>query len=426
MRSVLLTVILLSSGAALYAQATAIVQQPNDEAARLRLQTFEKVWSTVNEKHYDPTFGGVDWKKVHDNYLPKAVAAASDDALNALLRKMLSELKLSHYGIYPKDLAAKSSGAAGIGVGLKMIGGEPVIVNVDPGSTAEQSGLRSGYVIRKINGTPVTELLRPLEASLEERQLPEALRKVYRERTVEAFISGDAETEVVVEVSTGAANTTFKALRKPFAGEISQPVGNFPGQQVKFESRKLDGNIGYIRFNMWVIPQMAKLRAAVGEFASAKGIIFDLRGNPGGVGGMAAGLAGLLTDKQASLGKMHSRGGSIDFIVYPQVNAFLGKIVILTDYGTGSTSEVFAAGMQELGRATVIGETSAGAVLPSVFEKLPTGAIFQYAISDYRSPGDILIEGRGVRPDIEVQLTRAGILSGHDEQLEAAIKFVSK
>ena len=64
--------------------------------------------------------------------------------------------------------------------------------------------------------------------------------------------------------------------------------------------------------------------------------------------------------------------------------------------------------------------------MAKVFEKLPTGAIFQYAISDYRSPGDILIEGRGVRPDIEVQLTRAGILSGHDEQLEAAIKFVSK
>ena len=94
MRSVFLIVILLCSGAALYAQTAAVAQQPNDEAVRVRLQTFDKVWSTVNEKHYDPTFGGVDWKKIHDNYLPKATTTASDEELHALLRKMLSELKL--------------------------------------------------------------------------------------------------------------------------------------------------------------------------------------------------------------------------------------------------------------------------------------------------------------------------------------------
>ncbi len=83
---------------------------------------------------------------------------------------------------------------------------------------------------------------------------------------------------------------------------------------------------------------------------------------------------------------MKGRDNETKFIVYPQTNIYDGKIVILTDYGSASTSEIFAAGMQEIGRAKVIGEKSAGAVLPSVFEKLPNGATFQYVISDYKSP----------------------------------------
>lgn len=116
----------------------------------------------------------------------------------------------------------------------------------------------------------------------------------------------------------------------------------------------------------------------------------------------------------------------MEFVAFPQPDPFAGKVLILVDHGTGSTSEVFAAGMQETGRATLIGETSAGAVLPSVFEKLPTGYLFQYAISDYRSPKNILIEGRGVVPDIDVRLTRSSLLAGRDLQLETALDLANK
>ena len=96
------------------------------------------------------------------------------------------------------------------------------------------------------------------------------------------------------------------------------------------------------------------------------------------------------------------------------------------DHGSGSTSEVFSSGMQEIGRATVVGTTSAGAVLPSVFEKLPTGAIFQYAISDFRTPKNILLEGRGVEPDIEAKQTRKALLEGRDAQLDRAVEIILK
>ena len=157
---------------------------------------------------------------------------------------------------------------------------------------------------------------------------------------------------------------------------MSPPLGNFPPQQVIFESRILPENVGYIRFNVWVIPMMPKLREAIVSMKDAKGIIFDLRGNPGGVGGMSNGIAGFLFSKSASLGTMKYRSGEMNFNIYPQKDAFAGKIIIITDYGSASTSEVFAAGMQETGRAKIVGETTAGAVLPSVIEKLPTARCF--------------------------------------------------
>ncbi|MEO8648249.1 MAG: S41 family peptidase [Acidobacteriota bacterium] len=414
-------------GLSAYAQApVAAVATAPDSAAALRLESFNKVWNTVNDRHYDPTFGGVDWKQVGETYRPKALAAATDDELYSVLRKMLGELKLSHFGIYPKDMAAQIAGAASIGVELKIIDGQPVIEYVEPGSTAQIARLKPGFIVTKIGGTPTGDLLKPLENSFAGRSLSDRMKMVYRERTLEAFISGSAGSTASVEVLNAAdKRQVFEAIRKPFAGEMSKPLGNFPPQPVIFESKLLPENIGYIRFNMWVIPQMANLRTAIRGFSSARAIIFDLRGNPGGVGGMASGIAGLMVAKESSLGTMRSRNGSSDFTIFPQTDPYQGTIVILTDYGTGSTSEVFAAGMQDIGRATVIGGTTAGAVLPSVFDKLPTGAIFQYAISDYRTPKNILLEGRGVIPDITVSQTRKSLLADRDAQLEAAVNFIN-
>jgi len=408
------------------AQTAAVaVPKPVENTATLRLESFNKVWNTVNDKHYDPTFGGVDWQKIRGIYEPKAISAKTDNEFHGVLRQMLGELKLSHFGILPPaaEIAAAQSGRGVVGIDVKMIDGVPLIGRVEPDSQAAAAGIKSGFIVSKIDGKKADELTKPLEVSLNARKVTDGMRKIYFERTIEGIINGKSGTAVKLELlDANDRPQIFNLIRQSFTGQMSQALGNFPPQEVVFESKMLPDNIGYIRFNIWVIPQMPKLRTAIREFNTAKGIIIDVRGNPGGVGGMASGVAGLMMDKQASLGSMKMRGGVNEFIVYPQSEPFAGKVVILTDHGSGSTSEVFAAGMQELGRASIIGTTTAGAVLPSVFEKLPTQALFQYAIADYRSPKNILIEGRGVIPDIESKQTRKSLLSGGDAQLEAAVK----
>ncbi len=423
-----LNLLLFSCLLPLNAQTTTVSKEAvKPETAELRRQSFEKVWHIINEKHYDPTFGGVDWLKMREVYQPQAEAAKSDAEFHGVLNRMLRELKLSHFAVYQMTAPVQTVKFVPgiIEIELKMLDNQAVVSRVQTGSTAEQAGLKSGFVIEKIDGKTVAELLAPLEKSFAKRPLPEAQKRIHREKTLLSFFGGNVETQARIEVLNDKnQRQIFDVARVKRKGEMSAAVGNFPPQEVVFEAKRLANNIGYIRFNMWIIPQMSKIREAIRSMKDADGIIFDVRGNPGGIAGMAPGVAGLLVKEQTSLGSMTGRNSEIKFIVYPQSDVFEGKVAILTDYGTGSTSEIFAAGMQELGRAKVVGERSAGAVLPSVFDTLPTGAVFQYAISDYKSPKSILIENCGVIPDTEIKLTRQTLLDGRDVQIEEAVKQI--
>jgi carboxyl-terminal processing protease len=253
------------------------------------------------------------------------------------------------------------------------------------------------------------------------------MARMYTERRLMGRIKGKPGTSVRLEYLDAEDRPhSVSLVREAQKGEMAPAVGNFPAQYTEFEAKRLAGNIGYIRFNIFVMPIMPRVRAAVREMRDAPGLIIDLRGNPGGIGGMAIGIAGMVEAEQNSLGTMKMREGELKFVFFPQPGAFTGKVVILVDGESASTSEIFAAGLQELGRATVVGERTVGAALPSVFQKLPTGAIFQYAIADFKTPKGVLIEGYGVIPNVEVKPTRDALLAGHDAQLDAAVERVLK
>jgi len=73
----------------------------------------------------------------------------------------------------------------------------------------------------------------------------------------------------------------------------------------------------------------------------------------------------------------------------------------------------------------VIGATTAGAVLPSLVELLPTGGALIHVISNFQTPKGIVLEGRGVRPDVSIKPTRADLLTGRDTILQRAIEFAA-
>jgi len=422
----------LSLAASGMAQTPAQIATPSSEGpADLRRQTFDIVWRTVKEKHFDPTLGGVNWDKVREQYEPRAAAAAGDQELYRVLQEMLGELHQSHFNIIPPEAVISPEAISedekqpggGIGIELRMIDGAAVITRVEPDSSAFRAGLRTGFVIGKAGGKSVEQFIEEFAKS---NQSP-VLKAVRITRRILGEINGEPGTMAHLTILDGGNRPReARVARERLKGELSPPLGNFPPQYTEFESKRLDGDIGYIRFNTFTMPVIGKVRQAIRDLHDADGLIFDLRGNPGGVGGIAVSIGGQLVEKAGSLGTMKTRTSEVKFALFPQQNAYAGPVAILMDGMSGSTSEVFAAGMQELGRAVVVGERSAGACLPSYFQKLPTGAIFQFAVADFKTPKGILVEGRGVAPDLEVKWNRASLLAGRDAQLDAAIERVQR
>lgn len=416
--------VVLSANAVAQSQSVGNVAAARPDA---RQESFDIVWRTVKAKHFDPTFGGVDWDKVREQYAPRVAAVKSDTELYQLLQQMLGELHQSHFAIIPPEAVtpteSKESRESSIGIDLRIVDDQAVITRVESGSKAAAAGLRTGFVIKEVGRMPVEQIIQRFAKS---KQSP-SLINLYITRSVLGRIEGKAGTAVrIVYLDERDQAREANIEREPFKGEMSPAMGNFPPQYMEFESKRLAGGIGYIRFNIFVIPMMEKIKSAIRQMSDAPGIIIDLRGNPGGVGGMATGLAGVLESKQTSLGVMKMRTGHVNFAVFPQSETYAGRVAILIDGSSASTSEVFAGGMQDIGRAVVVGERSAGAALPSIFEKLPTGALFQYAIADFKTPKGLLVEGHGVVPDKEVKLMRRALLEGRDTQLEAAIEQITK
>jgi carboxyl-terminal processing protease len=172
---------------------------------------------------------------------------------------------------------------------------------------------------------------------------------------------------------------------------------------------------------------MGSFGDAVASCTQCDGLVIDLRGNPGGIGAMAMGMAGYFLDKPGlRLGTMYMRDAQLNFAVNPRFPSFAGPLAILMDGCSASTSEILAGGLQDLGRAHIFGSRSAAAALPSVIERLPNGDGFQYAVGNYVSEGGKPLEGEGVKPDVEVKLTRAALLSGHDAVVDAALNWIEK
>ena len=391
------------------------------EQKRLNLESFEFIWSAVRDQHWDKNFGGVDWNAARDELRPKIERASTMTGARAIMREMIGRLGKSHFELIPSDaygdLETTQAGDGTAGLDIRVLDGRATVTE------SAEEGVRTGWQIHSINGAELAATLRRVT----ELYRNSTTRELYLTRSVLAKLAGAAGTTVhVTFLDAGNRRVERDIVRTQPEGTPSH-FGYLPTTYVWLKSRKLEGNIGYVRFNFFLDP--AKIMQAFGDAVQScmacDGFIIDVRGNPGGIGVMAMGMAGWFVDKpDQRLGTMYMRQGPLKFIVNPRVKTYRGPLAILVDGASGSTSEVLAGGMKDLGRARVFGTQTAGAALPSVIDRLPNGDAFQHALADYISEGGRSLEGVGVIPDVEVKLTREALLAGRDPVLEAAIEWV--
>lgn len=102
-----------------------------------------------------------------------------------------------------------------------------------------------------------------------------------------------------------------------------------------------------------------------------------------------------------------------------------GRVAVLVDELSASTTEILAVALQRLERARVFGGPSAGQALPALLTRLPNGDRLMHVIGDFAGPGGTRIEGTGVVPDEPVPLSRQSLLAGRDDALEAALRWIT-
>ncbi len=407
----------------------------------LALETFDAAWRIIHETHFDTTFNGVDWLALRDELRPRAEASRTRGELRAVLGDMVGRLNQSHFDLIPAEVAdtldpagSDVRGEVGdIGLDVRLIDEDVVVTRVDPDGAAAAAGVRPGYIVRSIQGVPVHEMV--AEARERESRLRPSLR-VWR-RVMRSLAGAPGEVRRVEVLDEPDRPRRVQIVLRP---DQSQPVkfGNLPTLFARVASRRVrleeaDVEVGVIWFNFWMAPLMPQIDAAVDEFRGLDGIILDLRGNGGGVALMVSGIAGHFLDERVALGTMQTRDTELRVVANPRrvapdgrrVRPFAGPVALLIDGGTGSASEVFAGGMQSIGRTRVFGLTSAGAVLPAALDRLPNGDVLYHAFADFTTSAGVQLEGRGVIPDEEVSLTREDLIAGRDAQLEAALRWIA-
>jgi carboxyl-terminal processing protease len=155
-----------------------------------------------------------------------------------------------------------------------------------------------------------------------------------------------------------------------------------------------------------------------------RGLIIDIRGNPGGMHEVGEAIVSELIQEETLFSVFRYRDETQEVVVQPSEKTYDGPVVVMIDVMNASASERFSACIQSIGRAVIIGERSPGSVGPSDVKELPNGALFMYLIAQSLTPDGMVLEGHGVIPDIAVGLDREALLDGKDTQLDRAVAYI--
>ena len=408
----------------------AAVAELTAEERKLNLDSFEQVWTTIRDQHFDPTFGGLDWQAVHDELRPKMEGAGNAQEARGVLIEMISRLHLSHFAIMPADVyknidapAKKGDRGGSTGIAVRVLDRAAIVTSVAPDTPAHRAGIKPGWEIRAIDG----EEIPPLFPSIEDEFKNSPRKEFYLASAVRSRLGGAIGDTVTVRFINGNNEPVEKTLELEEKAGKKIIFGNFPPFYLTTATDTLEHGIGYFTFSCFFDPitLMPLFESAMKSFMNAPGVIIDVRGNPGGIAQMAMGLAGwFVEEKNVDMGTMRTRSNTLRFVINPRPHVYRGPVAILVDGLSGSAAEIFAGGVHGLPRIRIIGSRTVGGTLPSAAVRLPNGDGFQYAFASYISREGVELEGRGVIPDTEAFPTRQALLEERDPVIEAAIEWI--
>lgn len=305
----------------------------------------------------------------------------------------------------------------GIGAQLGLKEGRVMVISPLKGNPAEKAGIRSGDFILKVNDEDTTGWT-----------LPEAVSKIRGKKgtTVKLNILHEGEmkaSDITVtrdEIRVPSVESWIKT-----AGEITEITG-VPGLDVL---RKNTGKVGYIRLTRFGDNSNQEWLSAVDQLVQSgirdgrvKGLIFDLRGNPGGYLQGAVFIASEFISKGTIVTQENSDGTKEDYPVDRNGRLTDVPVIVLIDKGSASAAEIVAGALRDYKRARLVGEQSFGKGSVQTPMDLKDGAGLHITTGKWLLPNGDSINKTGIIPEFEVKLDSP--TASADAQLAKAVELL--
>ncbi len=337
------------------------------------------------------------WDKVRAKYVKDGVA--EKDMFYGAIQGMVASLG-DPYSLYfvpqaAEDFAKDLSGELeGIGAEIGVKDNQLVVVSPLPDSPAERSGLRPGDKILDID----KETTYGMDVN-----------------TAVSKIRGKANTTVVLTI-------TRNGLSKSTEVTITRAKINVPS--VLFSVKP--NNIAYLRVMQFNESTTGLLDKYIKQIQSrgSKGIVLDLRNNPGGYLSAAIEMASewVTSGPVVSEKGRDGKGNEHETIGSHRLAGI--KTVVLINKGSASASEIVAGALQDTKNATLIGEQTFGKGSVQDFETFPDGSALKITVAEWFTPGGRNINKEGVKPDIEIKQDWANEKVGEDVMLNRALDLI--
>jgi carboxyl-terminal processing protease len=357
-------------------------QYPSRENVDFSL--FWEVWGMLDNMYLERP---IDHQKMVYGAISGMVAALDDPYTTFLQPKINKAMTEALNGNYQ-----------GIGAELVLKDTQLTVVTPLDGSPAKAAGVKAGDKILAINGE-VTHGLSVEEAVLK--------------------IRGDAGTKVTLKLQSGSEE----------AKDVEITRGIITVSSVKWED-KGDG-VAYVRVSRFGGETDKDWNKAVDEINTQMkeldSIIVDVRGNPGGYLQAAIYLAGEFYRNDVVVYQEDPAGTQLPYTTN-RVGAFnkVPGIFVLIDEGSASASEILAGALKEKRDAVLVGKKSFGKGTIQDAKDFKDGSGVHITIAKWLTPNKTWVHKVGIKPDVEVEITKEDIEKEHDSQLEKAIELAKK
>lgn len=344
---------------------------------------FWEAWSAVSDKYVSR--GELDYEAMVQGAVSGMVQALEDPYSVFLNPKNAKE--------FLQDIAGSFEG---VGMEIGVRDGQLTIIAPLDGTPAQLAGLRAGDAILKIDDTFTRSIT-----------IDEAV----------SLIRGPRGSTVVLSILREGWNAS-----RDFS--IERAVVQVPS--LTWEMKE-DG-ILYIKIRQFSEQAPTDFQAAVsqGIAQGAERVIVDLRNNPGGFLEVAQDLAGWFIPRNGvvTIEDFGNGQGQREYRTHGSSALSGFPTVVLMNEGSASASEILAGALRDQLGVKIVGTTSFGKGSVQELERFSDGSALKLTVAHWLTPKGTLIQGKGLDPDVAIEMTDADIDAGRDPQLDSAIEIV--